>query len=128
MEEMDHDGAEMDHGDGDGEMDHDEIHAAGRIPNQDGAAIHITSPAGGATFKTGDQILIEIEVENFTLGENANHWHVYVDGVSFGMVMGKNTDQPISGIEPGEHEVAVYLSIQSHEEFEDGDMVMITVE
>ena len=124
MEEMDHD-EEMDDAHDD-EHDHDEEH--NRIPNQDGAAITITSPEDGATFSTLDQILIEVEVENFELGEDDQHWHVYVDGVSFGMVMGNNTDQALPGLEPGEHEISVFLSISTHEEYEDGDAITIVVE
>ena len=121
MEDMDHD--EMD------DMDHDDMdHEHNRIPNEDGAAITITSPEEGATFSELDQVLVEVEVENFNLGEEGNHWHVYVDGVSFGMVMGGNTDQALPGLEPGEHEVSVFLSIGTHEEYEDGDQIHIVVE
>jgi hypothetical protein len=31
-------------------------------------------------------------------------------------------------LEPGEHEVSVFLSIDTHEEYEDGDSVTIVVE
>lgn len=121
MEEMD----EMDHEDGD---DHDDEDEHSRIPNEGGATITITSPEDGATFSTLDQVLVEVQVENFELGEEEKHWHVYVDGVSFGMVMGGNTDQALPGLEPGEHEVSVFLSIGTHEEYEDGDSVTIVVE
>jgi hypothetical protein len=108
------------------DMNHDT--EPGRVPNEGGAAITITSPADGATFSTLDQVLVEVEVENFELGADGNHWHVYVDDVSFGMVMGGNTDQALPGLDPGEHEVSVYLSLGSHEEYEDGDSVTIIVE
>ena len=112
MEEMEHD-------------DHDlEVI---RIPNENGAAIRITSPEDGATFSAGEQVVVEVEVENFDLGVNGNHWHVYIDGSSWGMVMGENTDQPLSGLEPGEREISVFMSIDTHEEYEDGDSVTITV-
>lgn len=117
-----------------GEMDHEEIdddheegeHAPNRIPNQDGAAVRILSPADGDSFPAGDQVIVEIALENFELG-GGNHWHIYVDGASWGMVMGENTDQPLTGLEPGEHEIAVFLSIDTHEEYEEGDHVVITV-
>ncbi|MCP4361173.1 MAG: hypothetical protein GY796_24460 [Chloroflexi bacterium] len=135
MSEMDHE--EMDQEDED-EMEHEEMEGmehdndnhdgVNRIPNLDGAAIRIVSPTGGDSFKAGEQILVEVEVENFKLGEGDKHWHIYIDGSSWGMVMGENRDQPISGLEPGEHEIAVYLSIQTHEEYMDGDQIMITVE
>ena len=117
MEEMDHE-----------EMDHEHEAEHNRIPNEGGATITITSPEDGETFGTLDQVLVEVDVENFELGEDDNHWHVYVDGVSFGMVMGGNTDQALPGLEPGEHEVSVFLSIGTHEEYEDGDSVTIVVE
>lgn len=119
MDEME----EMDHEDGD-----DHAEAPNRVPNEGGAAITITSPEKGAIFGTLDQVLVEVDVESFALGEDGNHWHVYVDGVSFGMVMGGNTDQALPGLEPGEHEVSVFLSIDTHEEYEDGDSVIIVVE
>jgi hypothetical protein len=125
MEEMDHD--EMEHEDDhEHENDHEDEH--NRIPNEGGAVITITSPKDGTTFGPLDQVLVEVEVENFELSEDGNHWHVYVDGVSFGMVMGGNTDQALPGLEPGEHELSVFLSIGTHEEYEEGDSVMIIVE
>ncbi|MCA9897366.1 MAG: hypothetical protein H6654_05250 [Ardenticatenaceae bacterium] len=118
---------DMAHDDGEHEEVHDPNEVHMRIPNEDGAAISITSPQEGDTFKTLDQIIVEIEVENFELGGN-NHWHVYVDGTSYGMVMGGNTDQPLPGLEPGEHEISVFLSIDTHEEYEDGDSITVVVE
>lgn len=124
MDEMDHsDMEEMDD-----EHDHDHEETPNRIPNEGGASITITSPQEGDTFNTLDQIIVEVDVENFVLGEDGNHWHVYVNGVSFGMVMGGNTDQPLPGLEPGEHEISVFMSIDSHEEYEDGDSVTVIVE
>ncbi len=132
MEEMDDE--DMDHGDGDHEDEHEDEHEHehgdehSRIPNEGGATITILSPEEGATFSNLDQVLVEVEVENFELGEDDNHWHVYVDGVSFGMVSGGNTDQALPGLEPGEREISVFLANGSHEEFEDGDSVTIVVE
>jgi hypothetical protein len=114
MEEMDH---EMEH-------EHDE----GRIANPDGAAITILSPDDGATFAEGDEIIVEVQVDNFALGENDNHWHVYVDGSSWGMVMGGNTSQALNGVEPGEHLIEAYIAGGDHIEFEDGSSIHITVE
>lgn len=106
------------------EMDHDDHN---RIPNENGATITITSPADGETFGALDQVIVEVEVKNFELGAES-HWHVYVDDVSYGMVMGGNTDQALPGLEPGEHEISAYLSLGTHEEYEDGDSVTIVVE
>lgn len=115
----------MDHED----MDHEHEDEHNRIPNENGATITITSPEDGATFNVLDQVIVEVDVKNFALGENDDHWHVYVDDVSFGMVLGGNTDQALAGLEPGEHEISVYLSLGStHEEYEDGDSITITIE
>ena len=123
MEDMDHshDAAmeEMDHDHGDEHSD--------RIPNPNGAAVHIIAPADGATFSASDEVLVEVSVENFELGVDGSHWHVYVDGSSWGMVTGGNTDQPLTGLEPGEHMIEVFLSIPTHEEMEQGDSIMINI-
>lgn len=121
--EMDHDG-ESEHDD---DHDHND-HSTERIPNEGGAAISIVAPEDGSTFPFGEQIIVEVAFENFDLSETGNHWHVYVDGDSWGMVMGGNTEQVLTGVAPGEHEIAVYLSIESHEEYEDGDEIHIVVE
>lgn len=122
MEEMDHDNENME------DMDHNHDDGISRIPNQDGATIAILGPEDGSTHTFGDQIIVEVAVENFELDNEGSHWHIYIDGSSWGMVMGKNTEQALTGIEPGEHEIAAYLAIGTHEEFEDGDSIMITVE
>lgn len=98
-----------------------------RVPN-DGAIIRIVSPTNGAVFKVGDEILVQIETENFPLGEEERHWELYVDGSSWGSIEGGNTDEAIRGLDPGEHEVAVFMSLGSHEQLEDGDSVTIVVE
>ena len=124
----DHSHDEDDHSHSDDDHSHDDGEAHDRIPNQNGAAITITSPADGETFGTLDQIIVEISTENFELGENGNHWHVYVDDDSYGMVMGQNSDHALPGLEPGEYKISVFMSIDSHEEYEEGDSVMIVVE
>ncbi len=121
--------ADHGHEDGDHEEEaHDESEPHGRIPNENGSTIRIITPADGDVFNHGDQIIVEVETENFDLSQEGYHWHVYVDGKSWGMVMGGNPDFPLNGVEPGEHEISAYLSIPSHEEYEDGDSVTITVE
>lgn len=111
-----------------GEEPHDESEPHGRIPNENGAAIRIVSPADGDTFQHGDQIVVEVETENFDLSQEGYHWHVFVDGNSWGMIMGGSASHVLNGVEPGEHEISAYLSIPTHEEYEDGDAVTITVE
>ncbi|GIK55162.1 MAG: hypothetical protein BroJett015_08250 [Chloroflexota bacterium] len=107
---------------------HDDSEPHARIPNENGAAIRIVSPADGDTFHHGDQIVVEVQTENFDLTQEGYHWHVYVDGSSWGMIMGGSASHVLSGVEPGEHEISAYLSIPTHEEYEDGDAVTITVE
>jgi hypothetical protein len=121
MEEGNDNMEDMEHG----EQEHDD---GERIPNPDGAAISILSPADGATFADGDEVIVEVQVENFALGENDNHWHVYVDGTSWGMVMGDNTSQSLRGLEPGEHQIEVYIAGGDHIEFKDGSSIHITVQ
>jgi len=109
-------------------MDMEHEHDEGRIPNPDGATVSIVSPTDGATFAAGDEVIVEVQVENFALGEDGSHWHVYVDGTSWGMVTGGNTTQSLRGLESGEHDIAVYIAGGDHIEFEDGDSIHITVE
>ncbi len=127
MENMNHDEMDTDHEDME-DMDHEHLDEHNRIPNEGDATITILAPEEGATFSTLDQVLVEVAIENFELGVDGSHWHVYVDDVSFGMVMGGNTDQALPGLEPGEHEVSVYLALGTHEEYADGDSVTIIVE
>ena len=126
---------EMEHGEGmehNGEHEHDSEHehegSEERIPNPNGAAIQILSPANGDTFSANDELLVEVNVDNFALGEDDNHWHVYVDGTSWGMVTGGNLDQPLRGLEPGMHEISVFIAGGDHIEFMQGDAIMVRVE
>ncbi|MFQ5400831.1 MAG: hypothetical protein ACE5E7_14695 [Anaerolineae bacterium] len=113
MEGMDHDHADGDH--------------ANRVPNN-GAVIQIISPADGSTFANGEEIKVEVQVENFSLGENGNHWHVYIDGEPRNMVMGNDTDDIIRGLDPGEHELGVFLANGDHFDLEEGDSIHVTVQ
>ncbi|MFZ0545766.1 MAG: hypothetical protein WAM60_10035 [Candidatus Promineifilaceae bacterium] len=124
-EDMEHD-ANTNMDDGESDMEHE--HSGERIPNPGGAAISIISPDDGATFAQGDEVVVEVQVDNFDLGADGSHWHVYVDGTSWGMITGGNTSESLRGIEPGDHEIAVYLAGGDHIEFEQGDSIMITVE
>ncbi|MFQ5616434.1 MAG: hypothetical protein ACE5GO_08250 [Anaerolineales bacterium] len=107
-----------------GDMDSDP--SVNHIPN-DGAVIRILSPEDGATFANGEDIKIKIEIENFKLNNEGSHWHVYVNGVSYGMVVGESYTEVLRGIEPGKHKVAAYLANGAHEELEDGAIIHITV-
>ncbi|MEJ2747477.1 MAG: hypothetical protein P8183_06165 [Anaerolineae bacterium] len=95
------------------------------VPNN-GAAVHIATPADGSTFKSSKSVLVTIETTNFTIGENGNHWHIYLDGSPI-MVMGGNTFV-LQNLAAGEHDIEVYLSNGRHENLEQGDKVSITVE
>ena len=123
-----HDEAAHHHASSEGAEAHDHMghHHAQRVPNH-GATIQIVSPAEGATFKAGSDVKVEIRASNFHLGEDGNHWHLYVDGMSAQMIMGKMTTATVRGLTPGQHEIAVYLSNGKHEELEDGATVTITV-
>lgn len=123
MEEMEHE-EEGEHEDG----EHEEgEHSEERIPN-DGATIRILAPADGATFAEGEEIVVEVEVENFALGEEGSHWHVYIDGASWGMVVGGDTNQALRGVEPGERLIETYLAGGDHIELEEGDSITVLVE
>lgn len=126
MEEMDHDNMDdMDHDDMDHEHSDDE--AVNRIPNE-GNSVEILTPADGATFANGEDLLVEVAFENFDYGVDGNHWHIYLNDVSYGMVVGLNTSETVRGLEPGEYELLVVMANGDHIEYEDGDMIHITVE
>ncbi len=97
-----------------------------RIPNE-GRAVYIVSPEDSAVFAYGESFQVEIEMENFELDVEGSHWHVYVDGNSWAMILGKDTKQVLRSLEPGEHEISVYIANGAHEEYEDGDAIAITV-
>jgi len=97
-----------------------------RVPNN-GATVKIVSPTTGANVQKGTQVILEIETTHFDMSDEGNHWHVYVDGQSWGMVTGGNMDQPLTGLSAGEHDIGVYLSIDTHEELEEGDHITIVV-
>jgi len=110
---------------GEHEMDHEHEHESDRLPN-DGAVIRIISPADGTPFMKGEDIVIEVEVENFELSAEGSHWHLYVDGNTRSQVVGGGTKEVIHGLEPGEHHIETYLGLPTDEELEDGASIMIT--
>jgi hypothetical protein len=97
-----------------------------QVPNN-GAVVRILSPSDGATFAPDEQIIVEIAVENFSLGVDGNHWHVYLDGTSYGMIMGTSPEHVIRGVEPGVYTLTVRLADGDHRDLEEGDSVQITV-
>ena len=128
MEGMSSDEMEsMDHEESTEHSEHEHEGDSSRIMNE-GATIEITSPVTGTTFGFGEQVLVEVDVQNFELGVEGSHWHVYIDGSSWGMVLGGNLDQPLVGLEPGEHMIETFLANGDHEELMQGSSVMIVVE
>lgn len=115
------------HGHGGNNHEHEDDESHDMIPN-DGAVIRILSPADGATFAHDEDVVVEVEVENFAIGQDGNHWHILIGDSEYAMVMGENTDDVIRGLEPGEHTITVRLANGDHQDLEDGDSVTITVE
>ncbi len=122
MENMDED----EHAEHMEEMGHDDDDGEPLIDN-DGAVIHIVKPTDGETI-SGGSIRVEIEIENFILAEDGNHWHIYLDGVSQGMVTGRTNSHNLNGIEPGEHIIEAFLANGAHEQLRDGASVTVVVE
>ena len=114
------------HTNNDPDHEHEDGDVEETIPN-DGAVIHIVSPSDGAVFSAGEDISVEVEVENFTLGQDGNHWHIYVGDSEYAMVMGENTGDVVRGLEPGEYVISVSMANGDHQNLEDGDSITITV-
>ena len=112
---------EHDHGDAEHEHGSSEM-----VPNN-GAVITLLSPTDGDSFTTSDEIKVEVEVENFSLGQDDNHWHIYVGDTEYAMVVGENTSDVIRGLEPGEYTVTVRLANGDHQDLEEGDSATITI-
>ncbi|MGB5059517.1 MAG: hypothetical protein WBO48_12515 [Candidatus Promineifilaceae bacterium] len=106
------------------DAEHDEVDDV-FVPNN-GAEVKLVSPADGAVLAAGADIPITIETVNFPIGENGNHWHIYLDGTPI-MVMGGNTFV-LQNLASGEHTIEVFLSLGTHENLEEGDSRTITVE
>ena len=110
------------------DMEHADEHAdTGRIPN-DGAVITIVSPEDGAAFPADQDFEVVVEVEGFDLTVEGAHWHLYVDEISYGMIMNGDLNHIVRGLEPGEHTLYVYLAGPDHIELEDGDSITIVIE
>ena len=106
------------------DAEHDEVDDV-FVPNN-GAEVKLVSPADGAVLAAGADIPITIETVNFPIGENGNHWHIYLDGTPI-MVMGGNTFV-LQNLSSGQHTIEVFLSLGTHENLEEGDTRTITVE
>jgi len=99
---------------------------AERVPNK-GAVIRVVSPPDGANFAAGDTVEVEIEFDNFEFDQDSKHWHLYVDGQSPRLIMGKSKTVSLHNLEHGQYQISVYLAVGSHTELEDGAMVTINV-
>ncbi len=97
-----------------------------QIPNN-GAVVRIVAPADGATFEANSEVKVQIETEQFALGQAGNHWHVYVDGQTPQMVMGQMAETSLRNLPPGRHQISVYLSVGTHQDLAIGDSVTIVV-
>jgi hypothetical protein len=107
------------------EMDHE--HTSDGEHDQ-GATIRLISPEDGATYFVDEEIPVEVEVEGFALGEEGEHWHVFVDGTVWGMTTGSDTQQVLQGLEPGTREIAVSLAGGDHVDLDSLDSVTIIIE
>ena len=96
------------------------------VPNND-AVITIVSPQSGTSFASGEDIVVVVEIENFDLNVGGSHWHLQVDGVAYGMVVGNVLQQVVRNLEPGEHTITAHLSLGTHEELEDYSEITINV-
>lgn len=88
--------------------------------------IRIVAPADGAEFAAGEDIRVEVEVQNATLGQDA-HWHLSVDGGAAMMVTGTANTETLKDLSPGEHILTVSLSDINHVDIADPIFVTITV-
>ena len=126
---------EMEHNDG---MEHDDMDMGEHEEHEhqfeepqidnNGAVIKILSPTDHTTFQEGDSIQVEIELTDFVLAEDGNHWHIYVNGISYGMVTGQTNKHVLNGIEVGEQHIEVFMANGEHEQLRVGDAVAIIVE
>lgn len=131
MEMMDDHDNSHNNGGGEGHDHDDDGHAHDEVErvDNDGAVVRIVRPAEEVfTMKAGEELIVEVEVEGFALGVDGNHWHVYIDGASWGMITGGDTDTALRGIEPGEHKVEVYLAGGDHIDLREGDGFLLVVE
>ena len=114
---------EMDH---EADHEHSDAEQSARVPNE-GAIVRLISPADGASFALGEDIVVEVEVESFDLSAEGNHWHLYVDGSTLSMIADGSMKSVVHGLEPGEHKIDVYLGLPTHEELEEGASATITI-
>lgn len=108
----------------------EDVHVAGSEQGSNGdqgATIRLISPADGAIYFVDEEIPVEVEVEDFALGEEGGHWHVFVDGTVWGMTSGNDTQQVLLGLEPGMRKIEVSLAGGDHLDLDSSDSVTIAI-
>jgi hypothetical protein len=100
--------------------------SSARVPNN-GAVIRIVSPADGFVCPAGMEIELCVELEQFVLGHDGNHWHISVDGEPWLMIMDDSLKERLHGLEPGEHSIEVLLADGEHRDLEEGDAIRVVV-
>lgn len=99
--------------------------SANRAPNN-GAKIRLVSPVDGADLTTGQEVVVKIDYENFPMEQTLNHWHLHVDGQLTQMIL-SGTEAVIPSLDPGQHQIAIYLALEHHQELEVGDSIDVMV-
>lgn len=103
--------------------DNEHEHGSDRLDPGD-ASVRITSPADG-TVLSENSVLVNVQTTSFTLGEDGNHFHLYVDGAEQGMSQGSSTSMMAIDLAPGEHMIEVVLTNGEHQELDATDMVTV---
>jgi len=86
-------------------------------------SIHIVEPANGGTVY-GRQVAVTVDVQNFEINQNGQHWHVWVDGQLQMMVYGPTA---LLNVAPGSHELCAILGDVNHLDIGAPAGIIITV-
>lgn len=73
--------------------------------------IDISSPADGAKLDVMEQNKLEY---NVTLGDGADHIHVYVDGTEAALLRQMQGSYTMENLAPGKHEVCIKVVNKNH--------------
>lgn len=112
------------------------LHAGGADhTHDDGETCVATVPQGepspivrveAMTSEEPGHVDVQVDFDNFVLGQDQGHWHVAIDGVALGMFYLPEATVPING--SGTHEIMVTLSDAEHCEYGIAAMTTVTVE
>ena len=116
-----------DHDENDTGDDADHMDMGGERLDAGGASVRIIAPSDGATL-AGISAIVKVETTGFALGEDGNHFHLYVDGKEQGMSQGNSDTIAANDLEPGEHSIEVVLTNGLHQELNATDMITIRTE